>query len=62
MDLFGLVFFVLFAHVSAVIGAAYYHFAFGVEKTKRELAEAKEKLAAMEKHSGPAANDAVKAA
>lgn len=53
MDLFGLVFFILFANISAVIGAAYYHFAFGVGKTKRELAEAKEKLAALERQGTP---------
>jgi hypothetical protein len=62
MDIFGLVFFVLFAWVCAVFGAGYYHFAFGVEKTKRELAEAKEKIARLEKHGGTTADDAVKAA
>jgi hypothetical protein len=62
MDIFGLVFFILFANFSAVIGAAYYHFAWGVGKMKRELAEAKEKIARLEKHGGTTANDAVKAA
>jgi hypothetical protein len=62
MEIFGPVFFVLFANVSAVIGAAYYHFAWGVGKMKRELADAKEKLAALERRSGTTPNDAVKAA
>jgi HAMP domain-containing protein len=48
--LFGLGFFVLFAWVCAVFGAAFYHFAWGVGKMKRELAEAREKIAAMENH------------
>jgi hypothetical protein len=48
---FGLVFFVLFAWVCALFGAGYYHFVSGVGKTKHELAEAKEKIAALEKHS-----------
>ena len=51
MEFFGIVFFVLFAWGSAVLGAGYYHFAFGVGKLKRDLTAAKEKLAAMEKHS-----------
>jgi hypothetical protein len=55
-------FFSVYGGIMAVVGAGYYHFAFGVEKTKRELAEAKEKIAAMEKHSATPANDAVKAA
>lgn len=50
MDLFGLLFFGVFSNVFAVIGAAYYHFAWGVGKMKRELAEAREKIAAMENH------------
>ncbi len=48
MEIFGLVFFIFFANVCAVIGAVYYHFAWGVETMKRELAEAKVKLTAME--------------
>ena len=51
MDLFGLVFFVLFGWVSALFGAGYYHVVSGVGKMKRELAEAREKIAAMEQHS-----------
>jgi hypothetical protein len=51
MDIFGLVFFVLFAWACAVFGAGYYHFVSGVGKTKQELAEAKEKIATLEKHS-----------
>jgi hypothetical protein len=51
MDFFGLVFFVLFAWVCALFGAGYYHFVAGVGKTKHELVEAKEKIAALEKHS-----------
>ncbi len=48
VEIFGLLFFILFANVSAVVGAAYYHFAWGVGKMKRELAEANERIAAME--------------
>jgi hypothetical protein len=55
-------FFSVYGGIMALFGAGYYHFAFGVEKTKRELAEAKEKIASLEKHSGTTANDAVKAA
>jgi len=62
VEIFGLVFFILFANVSGVIGAAYYHFAWGVGNMKRELAEAKEKIARLEKHGGTTANDAAKAA
>lgn len=51
MDFFGVIFFVLFAWVCAVFGAGYYHFAWGVGKMKRELAEAKGKIAALETHS-----------
>jgi hypothetical protein len=62
LDFFGFMFFWVYGAFCAVFGAGYYHFAFGVEKTKRELAEAKEKIAALEKHSATTANDAVKAA
>jgi hypothetical protein len=41
-------FFSVYGGIMAVFGAGYYHFVSGVEKTKRELAEAKEKIAAME--------------
>ncbi len=48
MDFFGIMFFSVYGGIMAVFGAGYYHFVFGVETTKRELAEAKVKLAAME--------------
>ena len=48
MDVFGLMIFWVYGAVCALFGAGYYHFVGGVEKTKRELATAKEKLAALE--------------
>jgi hypothetical protein len=58
----GIVFFSVYGGIMALFGAGYYHFVWRVEKTKRELAEAKEKLAALEKNGGKTADDAVKAA
>jgi hypothetical protein len=48
VDFFGIMFFSVYGGIMAVFGAGYYHFAWGVGKMKRELAEAKVKLAAME--------------
>ncbi len=62
MDFVGIIFFSLYAGICALFGAGYYHFAWGVGTMKRELAEAREKLTALQKCSGTTANDAVKAA
>ena len=60
--LIGITFFSVYGAGCALFGAGYYHFVWRVEKTKHELAEAKEKLAALEKNGGKTADDAVKAA
>ncbi len=44
----GITFFSVYGAGCALFGAGYYHFAWGVGKMKRELAEAKVKLTAME--------------
>jgi hypothetical protein len=48
VDFFGVMFFSVYGGIVALFGAGYYHFAWGVGKMERELAEAKVKLAAME--------------
>jgi hypothetical protein len=62
MEFFGIMFFSVYGGIMALFGAGYYHFAFGVGKTKCDLAEAKEKIARLEKYGGTTADDAVKAA
>ena len=51
MDWFTCLFFCVYGGIAALVGAGYYHFAFGVEQMRRELEAAREKLAALDKHS-----------
>lgn len=60
--LFGITFFSVYGGIMALFGAGYYHVVGGVGQMKQELANAKEKVAVLEKRGGTTADDAMKAA